>query len=247
MIFWGFGAHFGVQMPQSFLGDRLGTVMDLTDEEPERTRRRGYHSAGAQTMHTDSTDIVGMISIRKAKVGGATRLASAHHVNNMLYDLCPEVLKQLYEGFVCRMPDTDAEGLGIPALIPYKVPAYCYQDGWLNTHYVRGYVQRAVDAGDHQWTQKELLAADAFASIANHPDSILEQMLEPGDIQIFNNRTCLHGRAHFEDYPEKSRRRHLKRLWILADDWPKAPDTQKGLYGDDPWKWQKTAKKAAAE
>src|SRR5262249_6858326 len=49
MIFWGFGAHFGVQMPQSFLGDRLGTVMDLTDEEPERTKRRGYHSAGAQT------------------------------------------------------------------------------------------------------------------------------------------------------------------------------------------------------
>src|SRR5262245_38900154 len=41
-IFWGFGAHFGLAMPQSFLGDRLGTVMDLTDEEPERRLRRGY-------------------------------------------------------------------------------------------------------------------------------------------------------------------------------------------------------------
>src|ERR1700731_3799986 len=52
-IFWGFGAHFGLAMPQSFLGDRLGTVMDLTDEEPERRLRRGYHSAGAQFVHTD--------------------------------------------------------------------------------------------------------------------------------------------------------------------------------------------------
>src|SRR5262249_2604943 len=62
-IFWGFGAHFGLAMPQSFLGDRLGTVMDLTDEEPERRLRRGYHSAGAQFVHTDACDIVGMISI----------------------------------------------------------------------------------------------------------------------------------------------------------------------------------------
>ena len=226
LIFWGFGAHFGMQLPQSFLGDRLGTIMNLEDEEPERTRRRGYHSGGAQTMHTDSTDIVGMISIRKAKVGGESRLASAHFVNNMLYDLCPKVLEQLYEGFVCRTTDTDAEAFGITPLVPFRVPAFRFQDGWLNTRFVRGYMKRAVVAGDHAWTHAELLAADAFDSIANHPDTTFEHVLEPGDIQMFNNRTVLHGRAHFEDYPEKARRRHLKRLWLSVSDWPKVPQVQ---------------------
>jgi hypothetical protein len=245
-IFWGFGAHFGLAMPQSFLGDRLGTVMDLTDEEPERRLRRGYHSAGAQFVHTDACDVVGMISIRTAKEGGASRLASAHAVNNLMLDLCPGLLKVLYDGFVCRMPDSDAEAMGVPALIPHRVPAYKFENGWLNCHYVRGYVTRAVAAGNHQLTPRELAAMDVFASLGNHPDLIIEMLLEPGDFQIFNNRTVLHGRAHFEDYPEKARRRHLKRLWLSVDDWPKIPQVQGSLYGDNLWKWQDHARKRAA-
>jgi len=245
-IFWGFGAHFGLAMPQSFLGDRLGTVMDLTDEEPERRLRRGYHSAGAQFVHTDACDVVGMISIRTTKVGGASRLASAHAIHNLMLDLCPDLLAQLYEGFVCRMPDSDAAAMGTPALLPQRVPAFKYENGWLNCQYVRGYVTRAVVAGDHTLTIRELAAMDAFASIGNHPDVLIEMLLEPGDFQIFNNRTVMHGRAHFEDFPEKARRRHLKRLWLNVGDWPKIPTVQGSLYGDDLWKWREFARKRAA-
>ena len=39
-------------------------------------------------------------------------------------------------------------------------------------------------------------------------------------MQFVNNRTMLHGRAHFEDHPEKERRRHLLRLWLSVDEWP---------------------------
>lgn len=238
MIFWGFGLHIGLPMPQSFLGDRLGTVMDLTDEEPERRLRRGYHSAGRQNVHTDACDVVGMISIRKAKIGGESRLASSRAVNNAMLDWCPELLKVFYDGLVCRMPDSDAAGMGIPPLIPHRVPAFKFSDGWLNCHYVRGYVERAVDAGDAQLTPREQAAIDVFLSISNHPDFMIEYMLEPGDIQIFNNRTVLHGRAHFDDHPEKDRRRHLKRLWLSVADWPALPAIQQSLYGDDFWKWQ---------
>lgn len=244
-IFWGFGAHFGLAMPQSFLGDRLGTVMDLTDEEPERRLRRGYHSAGAQFVHTDACDVVGMISIQTAKEGGASRLASAHAVHNLMLDLCPDLLRVLYEGFVCRMPDSDAAAMGVPALNPHRVPAYTFENGWLNCHYVRGYVTRAVAAGDHRLSPRELAAMDVFASLGNHPDVIIEMLLEPGDFQIFNNRTVLHGRAHFEDYPEKARRRHLKRLWLSVRDWPKMPEIQSSLYGEDLWKWEDYARRRA--
>ena len=246
-IFWGFAAHFGVAMRQSFLGDRLATVMDLTDEEPEPRLRRGYHSAGAQLVHTDACgDIVGMVSIRAAKEGGASRLASAHAVHNIMLDLCPELLRVLYEGFFCRMPDSDAEAMGIPALIPRRVPAYELENDWLNCNYRRGNLMRAVAAGDHQLTPRELAAIDVFASLGNHADVMIEMLLEPGDFQMLNNRTVLHGRAHFEDYPEKARRRHLKRLWLSVDEWPKIPSVQGSRYSDNIWKWQGSARQRAA-
>jgi hypothetical protein len=247
MIFWGFGTHFGTAMPQSFLGDRLGTVMDLEDEEPERRLRRGYHSAGQQFVHTDTTDIVGMISITTAKSGGASRRASAHTVNNLMMDYCPELLKVMYEGFVSRMPDSDAEAMGVPPLVPHRVPAFNYHLNWLNCHYVRGYVTRAEVAGDHRITPKELAAMDMFASLGNHRDVLIEMLLQPGDFQIFNNRTVLHGRAHFDDYPEKSRRRHLKRLWLSVPEWPPMAPAQIKLYGNNLWKWRDNALKRATE
>ena len=70
---------------------------------------------------------------------------------------------------------------------------------------------------------------------------MIEYILEPGDIQIFNNRTVLHGRAHFEDHPEKERRRHLKRLWLSVENWPELPDVQRRLYGGNLWNWRETA------
>ena len=241
MIFWGLGGHFGLQMPQSHLGDRLGTVMDLTDEEPDHRLRRGYHSAGEQFVHTDACDIVGMISIRTAKKGGASRLASANAVHNAMLDMCPELLNVLYEGLVCRMPDSDAAVMGIAPLAPHRIPAFTLADGWFNTHYLRTYVERAVIAGDSRLTAREQAAIEVFRAISNHPDFMIEYILEPGDIQIFNNRTVLHGRAHFEDHPEKERRRHLKRLWLSVENWPELPDVQRRLYGGNFWNWREIA------
>jgi hypothetical protein len=112
---------------------------------------------------------------------------------------------------------------------------------------VRGYVTRAEVAGDHRITPKELAAMDMFASLGNHRDVLIEMLLQPGDFQIFNNRTVLHGRAHFDDYPEKSRRRHLKRLWLSAPEWPPMAPVQIKLYGNNLWKWRESALKRAAE
>ena len=237
MIFWGIGTHFGNAMPQSFMGDRLGDIMDLSDEEPDPRRRRGYHSGGEQETHTDASDIVAMLSICKAKSGGACRLASAHTVHNLMLDYCPGLLQQFYEGFYVRRADSDAEAAGHPPLSPDRVPVYTYSDGWLNSWYVRGYVQRAIDAGDIEVDPVELAAMDAFEAFSNHPDIRLEMLLEPGDMQFFNNRTVLHGRAGYEDYPEKERRRHLLRLWLAVPEWPDMPAVQQPHSTDDMLRW----------
>ena len=62
---------------------------------------------------------------------------------------------------------------------------------------------------------------------------MLKMMLKPGDFQFINNRTILHGRAHFEDHEAKDQRRHLYRLWLNVPEWPRMPTSQSTLLAAD--------------
>jgi hypothetical protein len=214
-----------VAQAQSHLGDTLGSIIDLTDEQPDIFRRRGYNSGGPQTVHTDSSDIVSMLSITMAKTGGESCLTSAHAVHNLMLDHCPGLLDVLYRGFHVRGTDTDAAAGGIELVSPHRVPVYRYTEGWLNGFFVDGYVRRTILAGNVRLSPEEEAAIQAFIAFSNHPDIMLRMLLEPGDMQFLNNRTLFHGRAPFEDHPEKARRRHLLRLWLTVPDWPRmAPE-----------------------
>ena len=241
MIYWGLGSHFGRAMPQSYLGDYIGTIMDMSDEQPDRRLRRGYHSGGAQLVHTDACDIVSMLSIRVAKQGGEARLASAHAVHNLMLEHAPGLLQAFYDGFLLRGTDNDAAAAGRPAFYGYRVPAYAYTDGWLNCSFVRGYVDRAVTAGDATLSPVEQAALETFAALSNHPDVCLDTLLLPGDMQFVNNRTMLHGRAFFEDHPEKERRRHLLRLWLSVDEWPRMAPLQTMHSDSNKQRWAEAA------
>jgi hypothetical protein len=245
-IFWGFGAHLGTSMVQSYLGDRIGDIRDVSDEQPDPRKRRGYHSGGHQFVHTDSCDVVAMLSIRMAKQGGASRLASAHTIHNLMLDNCPGFLDAFYNGFFLRGTDTDAAATGRPALTSRRVPAFGTKDGWLNCSYVRGYVDRAVQAGDVTLSAIEAAAVESFSAIGNHPDICMEMLLQPGDMQFVNNRTVLHGRAGFEDFPEKERRRHLLRLWLSVPEWPRMSSEQENHSDETKKIWENNARAAMA-
>jgi len=239
LIFRGFGAHFGGELTQSAYGDRLGDIRDISDEIRERNMRRGYQSGGFQTAHTDPSgelDIVAMLSLKMAKSGGESLIASAHTVHNMMLDWCPEFLALFYDGFVLRRPDSDAKAMGRPPLIG-KVPGFHFENGWLNCDHQNGYIRRAVENGNSSLDPKQQAALAVFTSLSNHPDVMLKMMLRPGDFQFINNRTILHGRAAFEDHPEKDNRRHLYRLWLSVPEWPRMPECQSTLVAADMARW----------
>jgi len=243
LLFRGFGAHFGQELTQSFFGDRLGDVRDISDEIPERNMRRGYHSGGFQTAHTDPNGelgIVAMLSLRKAKSGGESLLASAHAVHNAMLDWCPDLLEIFYDGFVLRRPDSDARAMERPPLIG-KIPGFVHENGWLNCDHQNGYIRRAEENGNASLDPKQRAALAVFSALSNHPDFLLKMMLEPGDFQFVNNRTLLHGRAAFEDHAEKQRRRHLYRLWLAVPEWPRMPANQGTLWAEDMANWDKHA------
>lgn len=111
---------------------------------------------------------------------------------------------------------------------------------------MRGYVDRAVDAGDVALSAIEKAAVEVFTAFSNHPDLCLDMILRPGDMQFVNNRTMLHGRAHFEDYPEKERRRHLLRLWLTVPAWDRLPKEQDTHSDEVKQQWAQRAGKQFA-
>ncbi len=87
-IYFGLGAHIGVPLPQSWQGELLGHVIDVSDVEPGA---RGYHAGGAQRFHTNSCDVVSLMCLQSAKSGGASQICSAIALHSRLGRERPEL------------------------------------------------------------------------------------------------------------------------------------------------------------
>jgi hypothetical protein len=224
-IYFGLGAHVGRKLPQSHLGELLGHVIDVSDVE---SQARGYHRGGAQRMHTDSCDIVALMCVRGAKSGGASRIVSAAALHNRLIETRPDLLGALYNDYVFRRMELDAEfGSGV---LVKKVVIFSRASGELSCNISGDYPRRAVAAGDTVMTPVQLEALDELARLAALPEFYLDMSIGEGDIQFLNNRIILHGRTGYEDWPEMERRRHLMRLWLEIPSWPALPANQ-GMHG----------------
>jgi hypothetical protein len=58
------------------------------------------------------------------------------------------------------------------------------------------------------------------------PEHYLDMGFRDGDIQFLNNRIMVHGRTDYEDAKELAERRHLLRMWLRVESWPKMPERQ---------------------
>jgi hypothetical protein len=220
-IYFGLGAHIGRPLPQSWQGELLGHVIDVSDIE---AHARGYHAGGAQPFHTDNCDVVALMCLRAARSGGASRIASAGAVHNRLLAERPELLAALYGDWVFRRMELDAQhGTG---RILKTVSIFAQTDGELSCNISGSYPRRAVAAGDAVMTRIQEEALDAVQRIASSPDMYLDMDIGEGDIQFLNNRLLLHGRTGYEDWPDVARRRHLMRLWLELPSWPPLPAHQ---------------------
>ncbi len=220
-IYVGLGAHIGGLLPQSYLGELLGNVLDVSDIE---RHARGYHAGGAQRMHTDTCDIVSLLCLRAAKAGGISRIASAAAVHDRLLETRPDLVATLYGEWVFRRMELDAE-LGDGRLVR-RVVIFSRGSGEFSCNISGSYPRRAVEAGDAVMTSLQIEALDEVARLSASPEFYLDMNIGEGDIQFLNNRILLHGRTGYEDWPEVARRRHLMRLWLRVPSWPELPENQ---------------------
>src|SRR5262245_39354027 len=222
-IYFGLGAHLGRAQPQSWHGELLAHVVDISDIEKNPC---GYRAGGRQNMHTDSCDVVALMCIRAAKSGGKSRIASAVAVHDALLASRPDLAARQYRGFRLRRTDQDAQyGTGM-VVSEREIPLWCRGPDGLCSYQMAYYARNAVARGDATMDAAGEEALVEVEKLASSPEYYLDMSIGEGDIQFLNNRVIVHGRADYEDWPELERRRHMMRLWLRIPDWPPLPAAQ---------------------
>jgi Taurine catabolism dioxygenase TauD, TfdA family len=209
-LFWGIGTHLGVAVAQNTAGDRIDHVRDSADN-PLGRRQYGTQEL---VLHTDNAtgETLGLLCLCKGKSGGVSRVASALAVHNAFVRNRPGLLDALYKGYPYHRKGRQRPG--DPLVTPFDVPIFSNIDGFVSVRYNRDYMEKAAASLGVEMPATLEAALDYFDEVSNREDVVLRFMLEPGEIMLINNLTCLHARTEFEDHAEPERKRHLVRLWI---------------------------------
>lgn len=78
----------------------------------ENPVNRVYATHGAQPYHTDSSDLVALLCLKPAKVGGYSTWASSYSIYNALLRTQPELVEALAEEWYLDRKDELPEGTG---------------------------------------------------------------------------------------------------------------------------------------
>lgn len=224
-VYYLLGLHMGNPVTQNARGDLIGYVENIGDKSNKMTRV--YETNEYLPYHADLSDVVGLLSIRKAKQGGLSSIVSSSTVYNRILEKYPEYLGYFYHpAWYDHLGDVD----------PSLSPIFSYHDGKLACRYLRHYIELGHVRKNVPLSQVQLEALNIFDQISHDPSLRLDMMLEPGDIQFCNNYCVMHSRSSFEDYDELHLRRKLLRLWLqmpnartLAKDFPGRNGIPKGL------------------
>jgi hypothetical protein len=212
IIYWGLGSHIGVVVSQSAEGDRLGHVYDRGTEDQGRYYTRG----GSLEFHMDPVDVVGLLCLRTALSGGASRIVSAGEVHNIIRTERPDLLEILYRGF---HHSRRAHGEDTPS---GRVPVFARGRHGVECYLLPVTIRQAAEEG-FPLSQSEEQALAFVEEVANRPGVFLDMDFSVGDIQLLSNRVVLHARTDYVDAPEPERRRHLLRLWLMMPTWAPRP------------------------
>jgi len=195
----------------------------------ERSGTRFYQTNRQLDYHTDSCDIVGLLCLKTAKMGGASRVVSSVTLYNEMLRRRPDLAAALFD----PVP-TDRRSEVPPGMLPwFEIPVFNWYGNELTTIYVGQYI-RSAQANFPQAPRISAAKDEALRlldDLANSPDLRLEMSFEPGDMQFLHNHQILHSRTDFADWDEPERRRHLLRLWLAPAAARPLPPSFAARYG----------------
>lgn len=211
--------------PPPHLPLQVGHVKDL-GLDPDDDNVRVYATRIAQPWHVDDSELVALLCLKTAKVGGRSGWASSAAVYNRLLEARPDLVEELLKPYAF-----DRKNEEDPGEVPYwLLPVFSFHRGHFACFYNPRMIKEAQrHAGAPRLTPKMLEALQAISDIADLPDMHMEWQLERGDGQLLYNWNQLHMRTEYEDHPSFEERRHLLRLWLIARD---AQPLDPSFYGE---------------
>jgi hypothetical protein len=202
-LYYGMGLHMGTPVGQNPRGDLLGRVEAVGDIHNKNTRV--YETNLYLPYHSDPSDVVGLLCVRKAQAGGVSSLVSVAAIYNEILANHREFLglfyRPMYFAHLCEP-------------MPSLSPIFSFHQGRLSCRYLRQYLELGHEIMQQPLSRVEQEALDLFDHLIHLERLKLDMMLEPGDLQFANNYAVLHSRTEFIDHDEPERRRLLLRLWL---------------------------------
>jgi hypothetical protein len=218
--YWLLGLLLGDPVPQSPAGSPVGHLEDVARPDWQ------YESSMALDFHNDPADLVGMLCIRPAPVGGVSYLVSARTVHDLLLAEAPDLLAELYR------PLQQAWLTVQNSPRPWTaVPVFGFAGGDFSMRYDRGHIFAGQEhAATPQLTSAQVKAMDALDEIMARPGVALEMTLQPGEFEVFSNAEVVHARSEYGGAPE-GQGRLLIRLSLSYAESPELPAEYRELYG----------------
>jgi hypothetical protein len=213
MLYWGIGTHLGDPWPQNKYGHVMGDVTDQGKTRDDPTVRGNELGQIALDYHTDGSDLVGLMCLRKAKSGGLSCVANVVAIYNELVRTRPDLVAALYEALPYDFRGEQPEG----ALPFYTFPVFTEHRERLFVRFIPQYIkasQRHPKAP--RLSPLVVEALDTVSAMANDPQFNVYMDLQPGEMQFINNYHVLHGRSAYVDEAATGHKRHLKRLWLAT-------------------------------
>lgn len=216
-IYFGISGYLGVVIAQNSKGDHVGHVRDeglKWGQVSNGELVRGYRTNAYMPFHSDPTDIVGLLCVRKAMDGGLSSIASSMSIYNEILSTRPDALDCLFKGFFYSLRGETGDGLG--SVTEYRIPVFDHFAGRLSTRYVRKTIEQGATVGGVPLSDEEREALDLVDRLAQRDDLRFDMAFEPGDIQYLNNYVAFHSRTGFVDGPTLEQQRFLMRLWLQS-------------------------------
>ena len=218
-IYFGLSGYLGVVIAQNSKGDHIGQVRNeglKWGEVSNGELVRGYRTNAYMPFHSDPTDRVGLLCVRKAMEGGLSSIASSMSIYNEILATHPEALDCLFNGFYYSL--RGETGGGLASVTEYRIPVFDHFEGRLSTRYVRKTIEQGATVGNAPLSLEERAALDLVDTLAKRDDLRFDMAFEPGDIQYLNNHVAFHSRTGFRDGPQPDQQRFLMRVWLQSAD-----------------------------
>jgi hypothetical protein len=226
-LLWLIGAAIGQPVNQMGGGTLLASLAQREKARPDHVRPENTNEGLG--FHTDGSDLLMLMCIRQAMVGGNSVVSSSARTVKEIARRYPELLPALFEDYFPFDRQMEiAEGD-----TSYYLSRLCtIVDGKITTRYVRSLMDGALYRGDcPPLTERQLRLMDVFDEISN--EGGVEVGFGSGDMVIANNYSVMHGRSEFIDSDDETQRRLLVRLWLAMENGRPLPfDFDRGVNHD---------------